>query len=34
LRTGRITLMPGKAEREALGDVITPPRYRPSTLAT
>jgi hypothetical protein len=26
--------MPGNADWEALGDVITPPRYRPSTLAT
>ena len=32
LSTGKITLMPGEAGNEAFGDVITPLRYRPSSL--
>ena len=30
--TGKITLIPGEAGNEAFGDVITPLRYRPSSL--
>jgi hypothetical protein len=29
-----MTLMPGETGNEVFGDVITPPRYRPSSLAS